>query len=984
MSVPLLLLTALGLLWQLECSGQTTVDIQLRAHGAAKDSPLTQSLIGAEAISEAVRTNQPVMAALQKKLETERKKDAPFPATESSEAISSLTKNLDAADQLYSAQIKGIESAKKVNEAIPGFIELITGGKATELALKIGGAGLQMTASERLEALSKVSEIAYRNNVQNALDLAVIEADHDTALYWADRGVTDENVEEARVALFGPAAQLFEVDSFKNLDSTAKAELASTKANYLATALTKLKSENDVDLKKTKAELKKNISENSDTINKTLNDVSQLKQQLKINADAVSQLAQYTAEQTTKFGAELSNINSQIEGMQSVMWRSMSPAEQVQALDSGFLPSLKDPHRSEIREEAFRTAKALKTRDDSLAALSTIGELGKLAAALGAPVDVYNLNRNIQTATSAVNVAASLATGNYIGALQNMSGLFGDGGGPDASAIRHQQIMNELAKIEQLQIRTLQRLDDLSRQITLSTQILMKALGKIDANLGVVLQVSKADELSGHGACDQFVWVSATYYGMKGGLFPSYEKRVEQFSNDQKGNQLFQRCRSYLDEVRRVDAQDGGPIGDVQYNMYKPALLASLQESVPANDPRSYQFLYSELWLMHQIGLYLGASEACYNRLGAILAAAPQRFDSVAFSDFSCQDAKETDFQNIKQALYQGSGRLISSKDALSHPLAPAAVRQATEFSLFIGPYLELITETTQREGRSSYRLRTKEELVEGKKLPPPEWTGELREWSLGFMDVLNLAIAQQGIVSGYALTKIFADSVVEGRFGNDARIWTDIAGKDFVPVTDNVKDPCWTDPSAALEALQIYRYRVAVCFILKSDSISQNVVTYLVLKDLAASAAAGISPSTYQLAVQSADKTYISQLLPTLAPYLVWSPSDSHVKWAVQLKGRNQANVELLLPTASEVLAGRLARTPSEQLMTRLRERLRERLVLTSGAAHDELADNQRGYYFRQALLTDQSYTTVEFTVPLREPVACWENPLAKECAIH
>jgi hypothetical protein len=61
---------------------------------------------------------------------------------------------------------------------------------------------------------------------------------------------------------------------------------------------------------------------------------------------------------------------------------------------------------------------------------------------------------------------------------------------------------------------------------------------------------------------------------------------------------------------------------------------------------------------------------------------------------------------------------------------------------------------------------------------------------------------------------------------------------------------------------------------------------------------------------------------------------------------------------------------TANTNLMLDLREKLRQRAVLTSQDVQSELAHNARGYYLRQVALSDPSFALVNFTVPFEQPL--------------
>ena len=127
----------------------------------------------------------------------------------------------------------------------------------------------------------------------------------------------------------------------------------------------------------------------------------------------------------------------------------------------------------------------------------------------------------------------AFSTGNYLGAVVAVSGLFGGGGGPDRAAVRHQQVMAQLAnlragiedlkrgqdeikgmiaqldendrKIMQNQRLLYEAVVDLSEQVARSHEILSEEIDRLGRLTLVNLEAIMAERWEGLAQCKGFI-----------------------------------------------------------------------------------------------------------------------------------------------------------------------------------------------------------------------------------------------------------------------------------------------------------------------------------------------------------------------------------------------------------------------------------------------------------------------------------------------
>jgi hypothetical protein len=196
-------------------------------------------------------------------------------------------------------------------------------------------------------------------------------------------------------------------------------------------------------------------------------------------------------------------------------------------------PARRLAERAQVISTTIRDAQSLATRAQTLAqesgqliattqgylseGKSLLGATGALAATFNIPTTTINrAKRTIETARAAIGIATSLASGNVLGAIGAVGGLFG-GGGPDQAELRHQELLKEFEKVNKRldelqrgqqrlmeQVAALdRRVDELAAQVARNHAEVMTALGDVNRNVLWVGRLVIQDDISSLDACKQ-------------------------------------------------------------------------------------------------------------------------------------------------------------------------------------------------------------------------------------------------------------------------------------------------------------------------------------------------------------------------------------------------------------------------------------------------------------------------------------------------
>ena len=965
------------------------ITLELKAHGAHDSSPIVQSLVGAEYGNPAVRVyieQSSVSAAKLKYLreQTASPKPPKLDWDVDVQPIKDMVEAIQVAQEGYAAQRAGIASARvgnaRIGIALDGASLLLpnrSGNSALGLPLgyKIATGALTLSASSALEKIADGQAKQYSQALEDAVAVALLETDQANVMRWAARGVTESNREEALKDLLGPQNAFMSSELLKNLGPDLKADIANAKTDVLANSIGRLAyklNEGDAAFQDFATDLRVRLKKDETSIRLLSRDVAEFRKQLVANTAAIGALASYTKSEFETISPTIDALTSQMNAVQLAMWRQMGPSEQLKALNDGFFPNLAEKTRAELKAFLNRTAKILEIRELSLIGLRTAGNLAKIAVTLGLPIDSYNFNRNIETASAAINTAANIGTGNWVGAIDSLTGLFGSGG-VDPTQASLADIKNQLNEILRIQQEILTQIDNLSAQITQSTQILLDKLADIEGKVNITNKILAQQVVAGHYACANFIRTAQEPpYNMRSGIFPSYDARRLHFANIPR-IQDFLQCRDFLSgPIKSLAAQkqtnSDSSIG--RPTITHPLLLAEVNEIVrPDSDINSLQNRFVR---MRDFTKYILKAETidpmqkphCMSRLLAHAVAAPRYFRDLPQSGYACP-AEDIPVLRLEEQVRNRAGQVVQVSDALSDALAPAAVRQIGEFMLFISPYMEFIRSTPG--AITPYTLLTEAELVQG--ITNRGFNGsEMLEWPDFYIDVINLAIGQEAIYAGVLAAGATADLLIEKNFG---------ALSPVIPATGGLAGTSNLDIEALrqscrpiLKAWDRFAYANAVCLMKKNPLFEKNVIIYMVTRALLRSKT---NLSVYSYALAAKNKEDIEVALSSIP--VEYSDQGGNGGWFIRFLDEYGKKYLIALPSSTEISSNLVAYRHSGYLLHDMRDRLMERIALLSGPAKKIAADPVKGYYLRQLALSDPSYGMVNFEISLPEQPKYTEN---------
>jgi len=154
--------------------------------------------------------------------------------------------------------------------------------------------------------------------------------------------------------------------------------------------------------------------------------------------------------------------NSQdIEFLQSFLFDELDPSQQIKALEAGFFRNMDPMDRKALEAQIELAAKKQEFIDNMSLVLNGANDLYEIMVKIGIDGPFMNeLGLAVQASQHIGNAISSYLSGNYIGAIKNVTRLLGLGG-PDIGAIRHEQIMNALGELAQGQQQIMEMLNAL-------------------------------------------------------------------------------------------------------------------------------------------------------------------------------------------------------------------------------------------------------------------------------------------------------------------------------------------------------------------------------------------------------------------------------------------------------------------------------------------------------------------------------------------
>jgi hypothetical protein len=859
--------------------------------------------------------------------------------------IDRMLKSMEVANARYSEEKQGVKVLQQRHDSLQlklRLADIALDTRTTSAILEITSKAI----SERVNSVVEESTAYYSNqydmSIKNVVDLAVTRASNDAVQKW-DGKVTNKNAGQAMSEIFGDGVDFFNRFALADMSPEAKQEIINAKADMLASALSRVKAMSDVERAADRAQLEGKITSQAAQIKKIANDVTVFRKQWKEELTALQVTQEATA---ASLKAELIDVKGDVNTIQMQMWRGMGLREQLAALKDGFLRSMDPTERVDTIQKLSASVQIMDRRDEALKVLGYAGQIGDIIAQVGLPIDIQNFQKNVQTTTVAVNVITNLALGgSWLSAAQGAITLFGGGGG-DAGAERHTQIMRALGEIMRTQQETLKKLDDISRQIAISTNRIQTSLAKMDQKLDLIVVMDRHATLKDATACSEFIRRAETD-NMNGGLFPTYSARRNNFNQDiESGYAHYATCRKFINHYKNVNEQDVFNDGKIIPLIFREDMISNVKTE------RIGPLLNRMLQVTSEYGQVSGSGQ-CMNRMLAYLSDAPRTFASANMEEFICKtdpersgtpiiannpDRKLTS-QNDRTKLTSQNDRTIEGYEALSDAVSAGAVKTIANYVLFFAPYNALLSSPT--------RLATLDELAARKDRPKSD-NDDAVLWPKHYQDLISISLAQQAVLSGVYALPLAEDVLIDNEFGHHAlEPWM---AKDKVANHKCALPENATPPEKAT-------YQTVMCLLGENPWFLSNLTRHMVTKTLSAS---GATLSNYEFALRSNDGTNISKLLGDIP--VKWKKPEGDIRspWVIDLLDAGGNSWEVPLPTTVEIRSNTVAYRPVAEELFKLRKAFQDRIVLQDDSVQDLANESAGGFLLRRAVMSSPSLVTV------------------------
>ena len=966
---------------------------QLWAAGPRKFGPVPYALVEAEALTDLERDAFRAAAFNRTVEETRRvreirEKGAPNGITENerSQAAYHLIDSLRVAQKAAVLDKRAVDEAKLGLSSIVAVVNYAASTKSKAI-LSIAGPAINDTLNKGVTSLANV-EANYKASVSTAVELALLKADRETVAKWKATGITEANRKEAAEALFGANNTFFSEGIGKDLDPAMKTELQGVQIGLLKSGLDTVvarQAQGETALRAFERQTEARFTQQKVQIQKVVGEVQTLRKVVANQIEAVDLLAKNTKAQIESLEGRLDSVSEGQRATQAAMLRSMGPRDRLLALqDPAFLPPKTPEEKAQRAEDIKNLARfnrVMSIKDGLDEGLSGIGAAAGFAVSLGVQIDTVNLNRNINTAKSALNFAASLATGNYVGALMSAGGLFGGGGGEDGTTVALGQISKKLDEVIELQKMTLARIEELSEKIDLNHAQVMSKLQVIEHKIDQANKLLAVQDAQPYSNCRSFMQMSAIKgIVIRSGVYASYAKRIEHFAADQEvhppGFAKSLLCFEYLrDTIIPGQAPPASP--------FETAIIlrASTWEAGEVGTPKSTKARLDAMWRAHHAVLGWSSVDAatiasdtkqnCVNRALSKVAGLPGAIASLQEKELSCQGIADIS-KDAAWAPLRGRGGDIVGANVIKDPYSPKIAAHFGELVLFLTPFFELAVSTPD----GKLRLPKPKELTstdaafnDGKR----RTNSQTATWIINsYAEQLSLAIAQEGIIEGAALVPSLARVMSEAKFGAGSAAITKgslkkelaaVAGIDISKPPDVDSDHCLVTTKAWQEKPLL----VAACLMESNPVLARNVGRYLAVRDLQAKAQ---SAPSLAFAYVTSSSQHLQEVFPSLSTLNRADPArPTSWQWSYTINGLPTQSMSF--PMVSEVTSGFLERGPNIERLTDLRDRFELR-ALANKADEDlskpspTLSDRQREiarYYLRQGARRQETLISTSLT---------------------
>ncbi len=200
----------------------------------------------------------------------------------------------------------------------------------------------------------------------------------------------------------------------------------------------------------------------------------------------------------------------QLRAVSGILFSKASASEKMLMLEAGYLKDTLDKDQL----QNLTTVIAGEKKKEELVAdigrmVSTFNSIGQIAKNLGVGGDLVSA---LSTASQVGGVVSSIVSGNYLGAIVSVSGMFG-GGAPDPDAQRHAQLMAYLEKrfdamdkkLDEIiagQRKIMEMLGKVSEQMALYDAALHDRLDRMEFKLDTIQDMAREILLAPLKACD--------------------------------------------------------------------------------------------------------------------------------------------------------------------------------------------------------------------------------------------------------------------------------------------------------------------------------------------------------------------------------------------------------------------------------------------------------------------------------------------------
>lgn len=949
---------------------------KLWAEGPKHLGPVPYALVEAEAMSEHEESafreaSRDRLLAETKRLEELRSKAGPSKVTEAESKLAAqdLVDSLGIAHKNRVLDRRMVEDTNIAADVGMVVLQVVSRGKVkgkSMTMMEIAAPAIQDSVHKGVENLADV-ENNYKASVQTAIDLALAKATPGLVQQWHKQGVTEANRAQAAEALFGDANAFFKDGIGKDLDPDVRKELRGVQVDLLARGLTNVAArmqQGEAALTAFQASTEARFKNQQGQITKVVKDVQTLRLAVANQVEAIDLLARTTQSQMERLGSQLEGLSDSNRATQAAMLRQMGPRDRLLALqDPSFLPTKTAEEKQKRDEEVSRLARYDRVMtikeglDDKLA---IVGAAAGFAVKLGIPIDTANLNKNISTAKSAINVVSSLATGNYVGAIMALGGL-GGGGGEDGTTAALNAINARLDEVIKLQKETLAKIQELSDKIDRNHEEVMVKLQVIEHKIDNLAQIVATTDVRPYQSCKSFVSLARQKnFKITSGSYARYADRVAHFEADQVTEPPRQSraelCFRWLRDV--IAAGEGGP-AKVQYEPAS-AIRSDTWESKAIGTPASTRFKLDSMWAAHHVMLgwsevvgpkqqYSATRQNCVKRAVSILAGLPGKISSLREEQLSCRDRADDISVSLEWTpLKLHRGQEMSSADVTAHPVSVRATTHLAEMMLYLTPFFEIAVEATG--GR--LRLPQPSELPKSAVLDD---SVRVENASAGnhmiqeFADQITRTIVQESVLNGTALVPTIARVLLEDQFGAKAAkltkpsVYAELAAAAQQSETDAARDKLCTVTSKAWKEQP---YAVAVCLMQANPILAQNVGRFIAAKEIYAKAP--VTSAALSWAYRATDTT-LKEMVPGLSTLKrVAADRQGQWQWSYDVPGTGPAVFPF--PMVSEVAFGFLDIGPSIERLSDLRDRMEMRVQ--ANAADEQLANKDNGLSDRRRVV--------------------------------